>query len=162
MKLRRLCLTLTAFVFGSQLLNADILILKNGEKKEGNILEERPDAIRMKYKITPKIWDEKDFPRADIQQIIKQKPEEIEISTTGNRLQISGKRDHEHENTTDQVYTYERQYGSFVRTFTLPAGVDADHAKSELKDGVLTLVIPKKAEAQPKKISITAAEPAKS
>lgn len=84
------------------------------------------------------------------------KPEEIEISTTGNRLQISGKRDHEHENTTDQVYTYERQYGSFVRTFTLPAGVDAEHAKSELKDGVLTLVIPKKAEAQPKKISITA------
>ena len=79
MKLRRLCLTFAALVFGTQFLNADILILKNGEKKEGNIIEERADAIRMKYKITPKIWDEKDFPRADIQQIIKQKPEEIEI-----------------------------------------------------------------------------------
>jgi hypothetical protein len=79
MKLRRICLILAALFGGSQLLNADILILKNGEKKEGNILEERADAIRMKYKITPKIWDEKDFPRADIAQIIKQKPEEIEI-----------------------------------------------------------------------------------
>ena len=79
MKLRRICLLLAALFCGSQLLKADILILKNGDKKEGNILEERADAIRMKYKITPKIWDEKDFPRADIAQIIKQKPEEIEI-----------------------------------------------------------------------------------
>lgn len=79
MKLRRLCLTLAAFLLGGQLLQADILVLKNGEKKEGNILEEKPDAIRMKYKITPKIWDEKDFPRAEIQEIIRQKPEEIEI-----------------------------------------------------------------------------------
>lgn len=79
MKIRHICLLLAALLCGGQSLRADILILKNGEKKEGNILEERPDAIRMKYKITPKIWDEKDFPRADIQQIIKQKPEEIEI-----------------------------------------------------------------------------------
>jgi len=79
MKLRQICLTLAALLCGGQLLNADILILKNGEKKEGNIVQENPDSVRMKYKITPKIWDEKDFPRADIQQIIKQKPEEIEI-----------------------------------------------------------------------------------
>lgn len=79
MKLSRICLTLAALFCAGQFVKADILILKNGEKKEGNILEEKPDAVRMKYKITPKIWDEKDFPRADIQQIIKQKPEEIEI-----------------------------------------------------------------------------------
>lgn len=80
MKIRCLSLSLAALcLIGGQLLKADILILKNGEKKEGNIIEERADAVRMKYKITPKIWDEKDFPRADIQQIIKQKPEEIEI-----------------------------------------------------------------------------------
>lgn len=79
MKFRRTLFSLIAFFCVSQLLHADILILKNGEKKEGNILEERPDAVRMKYHITPKIMDEKDFPRADIAQIIKQKPEEIEI-----------------------------------------------------------------------------------
>lgn len=79
MKFSSICLTLAAVLLGASILRADILILKNGEKKEGTILEERPDAVRMKYRITPKIWDEKDFPRADIQQIIKQKPEEIEI-----------------------------------------------------------------------------------
>jgi uncharacterized small protein (DUF1192 family) len=63
------------------LLRADVLILKNGEKKEGTILEEKPDAIFMEYNVVPsgKIKDKKDFPRADIAQIIKQSPQEIEI-----------------------------------------------------------------------------------
>ena len=85
------------------------------------------------------------------------KQEELEISTTGNRIQISGKRDTSHEDKTDTVYTYERQYGSFCRSFTLPDGADVEHARSELKDGVLTLVIPKLAAAQAKKIPISAA-----
>jgi HSP20 family protein len=83
------------------------------------------------------------------------KKEDLEITTTGNRLQISGKRDTEHEAKTDTLYTYERQYGSFTRSFTLPDGADLDHARSELKDGVLTLVIPKAAEAHAKKIPIS-------
>jgi len=87
------------------------------------------------------------------------KKEEIEILTTGNRLQISGKRDSEHETKTDTVYTYERRYGNFTRTFTLPDGADVEGAKSELKDGVLTLVIPKKANAQAKKIAISSSAP---
>ena len=74
---------------------------------------------------------------------------------TGNRLQISGKRDIEHETKTDTVYTYERQHGHFVRSFTLPDGADLEHAKSDLKEGVLTLVIPKQPGAQAKKIAIT-------
>lgn len=82
------------------------------------------------------------------------KKEDITITTTGNRLQISGKRDNEQETKTDTVYTYERQYGSFVRSFTLPEGADIEHAKSDLKDGVLTLAIPKQPSAQPKKIPI--------
>lgn len=85
------------------------------------------------------------------------KKEDLEISTTGNRLQISGKRDTETEKTTDTIYTYERQYGSFMRSFTLPDGADLQHAKSDLKDGVLTLVIPKLAGSQTKKIPISTA-----
>jgi len=90
--------------------------------------------------------------KADVPGI---KTEDLEIVTSGNRLQISGKRDAEHEAKTDTVFTYERQYGSFTRTFTLPDGADLEHAKSELKEGVLTLVIPKKPTAQTKKISIS-------
>ena len=85
------------------------------------------------------------------------KKEDIEITTTGNRVQISGKRESEHEKKTDTIYTYERQYGSFTRSFTLPEGANVEHAKSDLKDGVLTLVIPKLAEAQAKKIPISTA-----
>ncbi len=82
------------------------------------------------------------------------KKEDLEITMSGNRLQISGKRETELENKTDTIYTYERQYGTFSRSFTLPAGADVEHAKSDLKDGVLTLVVPKLAEAQAKKIPI--------
>lgn len=83
------------------------------------------------------------------------KKEDIEITHTGNRLQISGKRESEQETKNDTVYTYERQYGSFTRSFTLPDGVDLEHAKTDLQAGVLTLVVPKLAAAQSKKIPIT-------
>ncbi|HWU86553.1 MAG TPA: Hsp20/alpha crystallin family protein [Kofleriaceae bacterium] len=83
------------------------------------------------------------------------KKEDLEISVTGNRIQISGKREAAEETKSDTVYAYERQYGGFVRSFTLPDGADLEHAKSELKEGVLTLVIPKTAAVQPKQISIS-------
>lgn len=83
------------------------------------------------------------------------KRDDIAISVTGNRIQISGKRDDERETKEETVYTYERQYGSFMRSFTLPDNADLEHATSELKDGVLTLAVPKKAEQQPKKIAIS-------
>jgi HSP20 family protein len=91
--------------------------------------------------------------RADVPGV---KQNEIEISSTGNRLQITGKRETQQESKTETVYSYERQYGSFTRSFTLPDGADIDHAKSELKDGVLTLIVPKKPGAQAKKIAISA------
>jgi len=76
---------------------------------------------------------------------------------SGTACRSAANRDSEHEAKTDTVYTYERQYGSFVRSFTLADGADIDHAKSELKDGVLTLVIPKKAGAQAKRSRSAAA-----
>ena len=90
--------------------------------------------------------------KADVPGVNK---DDIEITTSGNRIQIAGKRESSFEEKTDTVYTYERQYGSFCRSFTLPDGADVEHAKSELKDGVLTLVIPKAIEAQAKKIPVS-------
>jgi HSP20 family protein len=112
-----------------------------------------PPFDRMSFNPTFDVTETKDgytF-KADVPGV---KKDEIEISTVGNRLQITGKRESEHEAKTDTVYTYERQYGSFARSFTLPDGVDVEHAKSELKDGVLTLVIPKMPGTQAKKIAI--------
>jgi HSP20 family protein len=73
---------------------------------------------------------------------------------TGNRLTISGKREAEKEDKGETFYTYERSYGSFTRAFTLPDQTDADHVKAELKNGELTVVVPKTPAAVAKKIQV--------
>ena len=52
------------------------------------------------------------------------------------------------------MFVYERRSGGFSRSFTLPEGVDVEHVNADLKDGVLTVHVPKKPEAQPRKIPI--------
>lgn len=79
MKLSHLRPALFALFLGAGFLHADIVTMKDGKKLEGNILSETPESIRMRYKLTAKIWDEKDIPRTDIAEILKQKPEEVEI-----------------------------------------------------------------------------------
>lgn len=61
------------------LLHADIVVLKDGKRLEGSITAENPTAIHMRYKLTAKIWDDKDIPRTDIAEIIKQTPQEVEV-----------------------------------------------------------------------------------
>jgi HSP20 family protein len=80
--------------------------------------------------------------------------EEVDVSLSGNRLTISGKKEEEHEEEGEHYYATERTYGSFARSFSLPDSVDGEHVTAEMKDGVLTLNVPKRPEAQPKKISI--------
>ena len=82
------------------------------------------------------------------------KEEDIDVSLTGSRLTVSGKREAESTEKEEQYYAWERSYGSFARSFTLPEGVDANQVHAELKDGVLKLVLPKKPEVQAKRISL--------
>ncbi len=82
------------------------------------------------------------------------KESDLEVRLIQNRLSISGKRESEKVEKTDQFYAAERSYGSFARAFTLPDGILADKIQAELKGGVFTLSIPKKPEAQPKKIEV--------
>jgi HSP20 family protein len=79
---------------------------------------------------------------------------DLEVTITGNRLTVSGKREDEKEEKSDRYYTYERSYGSFSRSFTLPEGADTDRLQASLEKGVLTVSVPKKAEVQPKKIAV--------
>lgn len=79
---------------------------------------------------------------------------DIDVSVTGNRLQISGRREAEKEDKGDTFYTYERTYGSFTRAFTLPASADANKIQADLRDGVLTVLAPKTTESLPKKIPV--------
>jgi HSP20 family protein len=92
--------------------------------------------------------------KADVPGI---KKEDIEIHLHGHRLTISGKREQELEDKqNDRYYAYERSFGSFQRVFTLPEQVDLDHIRSNLDAGVLSVVVPKKPGAQPRKIEIGA------
>ncbi len=79
---------------------------------------------------------------------------DLDIRLTQNRLTVSGKRELEKSDKNETYYAYERAYGSFTRSFTLPDGTDPDRVKAELKNGVLTLEVPKRPELQPKKISV--------
>ena len=87
------------------------------------------------------------------------KRDDLEISVTGNRLVVSGQREAEQRNKDENVHTYERQFGQFTRSFTLPDNVDIDHVTSELREGVLTIVAPLKPGAQSRKIQIGSAQP---
>lgn len=89
--------------------------------------------------------------KADVPGI---KESDLEVTVTGNRLTISGKREESKEEKGERYYTYERSYGSFTRSFTMPEGVDLATTHADLKDGVLTLVVNKKQEAQSKKIPV--------
>ncbi len=89
--------------------------------------------------------------RADIPGV---EEKNLEITRTANRLSVSGKREAEKEDKGETFYAFERSFGSFTRSFTLPEGIDGEHIRADLKDGVLTILVPKKPEAQPQKIAI--------
>lgn len=115
--------------------------------------EEAPTAGTSSWLPSFEVLERKDSYvfRADVPGV---KEDDLDIQLIENRLTVSGKRDAEQRNEGETFYAYERSYGTFQRVFTLPEGVDAEHVRAEMKDGVLTLVVPKKPEVQPKKISI--------
>jgi HSP20 family protein len=81
------------------------------------------------------------------------KDKDVNVALTANRLTISGKREEERKEG-EQYHTYERSYGTFTRTFTLPEDVDADKIHAELKDGVLTLMLPRHPDVKARQIPI--------
>ena len=79
------------------------------------------------------------------------KKEDVSIELNDHELTISGVRT---PVETGGVVRAERPYGSFVRSLTLPQGVDVEKIVADYQDGVLALRVPKPAEAKPKKIEI--------
>ncbi len=72
----------------------------------------------------------------------------IEVTLSGDTLIIKGEKRQEKEEKDSNYYLCERSFGSFQRSFSLPEGVDRDKIGSELAKGVLTITLPKTAEAQ--------------
>ena len=81
-------------------------------------------------------------------------PKEIEISVVGDTLTIRGEKRIEKEEKGKTWYRREIAGGQFTRSFTLPAPVDAEHVDATTKMGILTVTLPKRAEARAKKIEV--------
>jgi HSP20 family protein len=79
---------------------------------------------------------------------------DLDIQMTGNILAISGERKQESVQQGERYFAYERGYGRFSRSFSLPEGADGEHVTADVKDGVLTLRVPKKPEVQPRRITV--------
>lgn len=89
------------------------------------------------------------------------KPEDVKIAVEGNTLTISGTKEQVAEEKAERVYRYERTYGTFERSFTLPATVDADHIKASYENGVLHLMLPKVEKAKPRLVKVEVTRPEK-
>jgi len=87
------------------------------------------------------------------------KPEDVEITAENGVLTVRGEKHAERKESDESRYQIiERAYGSFMRTFQLPQGIDADQIKAEFNNGVLSLHIPRAALPQPKRIEISAGQ----
>jgi HSP20 family protein len=84
------------------------------------------------------------------------KPEDIDITITGDTLTIKGETKTEEKIEKANYIRQERRYGVFSRSLTLPTTVVAEQAKAEFENGVLTLTLPKTEEVKPKTIKVKA------
>jgi HSP20 family protein len=124
------------------------------ERFFGEPLEETGKAL--------KAW----APRVDVEETDKEivvkadlpgvDAKEVEISVGDGMLIMKGEKKEEREEKKKNYHAVERFVGKFYRELLLPPGADADKISATSAKGVITVTIPKKAEAQPKKINVKA------
>jgi HSP20 family protein len=96
--------------------------------------------------------DEKEFVvKAELPEV---KKEDVKVTREDGVLTIRGERKAEKEEKGKKFHRIERSYGSFERSFTLPETADASKITSEFKDGMLTVHLPKNANAKPNAVEI--------
>jgi HSP20 family protein len=84
------------------------------------------------------------------------KPDDIDISVTGQLLTLKGESREEREENTQNFYRRERRTGTFVRQVSLPTEVESDKAEATFENGVLRLSLPKAEAVKPKTIKVHA------
>ena len=89
--------------------------------------------------------------KADLPEVAEK---DIDVQVENNMLTIRGERKFEQNVKEDNYLRVERSYGSFSRSFTLPNTVNSEAIQANYKDGVLKVVLPKRAESKPKQVKI--------
>jgi len=85
------------------------------------------------------------------------KKEDVHVTIENNVLTLRGERKLEEKVDRENYHRIERNYGEFLRSFTLPAFVEGNKILADFKDGVLTVTLPKREEARPKQIEVKVA-----
>ena len=136
-----------------------LTLYKDFDETFGNLFSLKPvrTASLLESKWQPRINVEEDSGRLHIKAELPGINEsDLNVTFTDNVLTIAGeKKEEEEKKEKDGRYIIsERFFGSFSRSLTLPAGVDADKIKANFKDGVLNIEIPLEESKQSKKIEI--------
>lgn len=84
------------------------------------------------------------------------KPEDVTVELSEGQLQISGEKKEEQEEKGKTFHRIERRHGEFRRVIQLPNAVDDEHVDAKYAGGVLTISVPKREDAKPKRIPVQA------
>lgn len=127
---------------------------------------------RMFTETAPRLSDEPFFvadwsPAVDIQESEKAyavkvdlpdvKKEDIKVEMHNGTLTIEGERKQEKEEKGQKFHRIERQYGTFIRRFTMPTEIDEAKVEAEFRDGVLHVTVPKAVAAVVKPVEVKVA-----
>lgn len=82
------------------------------------------------------------------------KPEDLDITITNDMVTIKGKREKDEEIKTENYFYQECYWGSFSRSIILPEDIDAEKAEAALKNGILTIRLPKLEKTKTKKLQV--------
>jgi HSP20 family protein len=82
------------------------------------------------------------------------KPEDIDVTIANDMVTIRGERKRDFEASSEDYFYQECYWGSFSRSVVLPVDVDIENVGADLKDGILTVILPKAAKAKAKKIRV--------
>ncbi len=84
------------------------------------------------------------------------RPEDIDVTIANDMVTIRGERKRDFEASSEDYFYQECYWGSFSRSVVLPVDVDIENVAADLKDGILTVVLPKAAKARAKKVKVGA------
>jgi HSP20 family protein len=111
-----------------------------------------PDEVKMPYAAVDVYEDASSVVlKAELPGMTR---DEIDVEITGDMITISGEKKKEEKIERGDYHRMERSFGSFRRSFSLPAEVQSAKAKAKFKDGMLEIKVPKTKEAKEKKVKI--------
>jgi HSP20 family protein len=135
-------------------LNRNLMLMPELFRRDlGNLFDNVFDGAVNRTRAFPalNIWEDGDTLVAEA-EVPGLTMEDVEVYVVGNELTITGKRSTQTENP--EFHRRERNTGEFTRTLTLPVEIDAQKVEATLRNGILTVKLPKAEAAKPRKIAV--------